>query len=288
MPRQLKLVHFATLLILSVFAFSTNSIASQKDGLLKIHFLDVGQGDSIFVETPSGRQVLIDGGPGNIVLSRLGEVMPFFDKTIDIVVMTHPDADHASGLIDVIKRYNVENVVFSNIVNNKELYKSWKEAVSDEGANIIDSVLGNVIDLGDGANLTIVYPLESIAGKEIEKTNDNSAVLILKYGELEVLLTGDIETKGERAMLLENVNINADVLKIGHHGSKTSTSEEFLSAVSPEVAVIQVGAKNRYGHPTEEVLERLENYDINIYRNDLNGDIKLVSDGVNYLISSQK
>lgn len=288
--RQLKLIHLVTLLCLFVFAYSTNSIASQKDGLLKIYFLDIGQGDAIFIETPSGFQLLIDGGPGNKVLSKLGEVMPFYDKNIDLVVMTHPDADHATGLLGVLERYYVENVVYSDIVIDKALYNAWEEAVVKENSNIIDPFAGKTIELGDGATLNFVYPLESIAGKTVKEgeTNNGSAVVMLKYGGLEVLLTGDLETKGERALILQNIDIDADVLKVGHHGSKTSSSEAFLSAVSPEVAVIQVGAKNRYGHPSPEVLERLENYGIKVYRNDLGGDIKLISDGINYLISAEK
>src|SRR3989344_1137523 len=288
--RRLSLIHLVIILCLSVFALSTNSIASQKDGLLKVYFLDIGQGDVIFIESPSGQQVLIDGGPDNKILSKLGEVMSFYDKDIDLVVMTHPDADHASGLVDVLDRYEIKNIVFSDIINDKALYQSWKGAVSQEGADVIDPVAGKVIDLGDGVTLVIISPLESIVGKTVKEgeTNNNSVVVMLKYKDLEVLLTGDLETKGERAIMLDGINIDVDVLKVAHHGSKTSTSEEFISATTPEVAIIQVGAKNRYGHPVQEVLNRLENFGINYYRNDLGGDIKLISDGNNYLISSEK
>lgn len=286
--RKLSLIHLVIILCLSVFAWSTHSTASQKDGLLGIYFLDIGQGDSIFIETPNGNQVLIDGGPGNRVLSELGEVMPFYDKDIDLVVMTHPDADHASGLVEVMDRFNVKNVVYSDIVSDKALYESWKAAVSKEGANIIDPVAGTVIDLGGGAFLRIIYPLESLTRKEVKNTNDNSVVAMLDYKDLEVLFPADVELRGERAILLSGQDIDADVLKVGHHGSKTSTMEELLSAVSPEAAVIQVGAKNRYGHPKPEILERLDNYGIKVYRNDLNGRIKLTSDGLNYLISAEK
>ncbi|OGN09047.1 MAG: hypothetical protein A3C61_02180 [Candidatus Yanofskybacteria bacterium RIFCSPHIGHO2_02_FULL_39_10] len=286
--RRLSLIHLVIILCLSVFALSTNSIASQKDGLLKVYFLDIGQGDVIFIESPSGQQVLIDGGPDNKILSKLGEVMSFYDKDIDLVVMTHPDADHASGLVDVLDRYEIKNIVFSDIINDKALYQSWKGAVSQEGADVIDPVAGKVIDLGDGVTLVIISPLESIVGKTVKEgeTNNNSVVVMLKYKDLEVLLTGDLETKGERAIMLDGINIDVDVLKVAHHGSKTSTSEEFISATTPEVAIIQVGAKNRYGHPTQEVLNRLENFGIKYYRNDVDGDIELVSDGINYQINA--
>lgn len=288
MQKRLSLIHLVILVCLLVFAFSTHSTASQKDGLLKVYFLDVGQGDAIFIEAPNGNQVLIDGGPGNAVLSRLGEVMPFYDKDIDVIVMTHPDADHASGLVEVLERYEVENIVFSDIESEKALYLAWKEKVSKEEANIIDPTFGKVIDLGNGVILKIIYPFDSFIGQRFDKTNNNSVVAMLKYKDFEVLLTGDIEIKGERALLLEGVNVKADVLKVAHHGSKTSTMEEFVSAVSPEVAVIQVGDDNRYGHPTSEVLERLEKYDIRVYRNDLEGDIKIISDGKNYQVINTK
>jgi len=292
MLKKISLVHIVILLCLFVFAFSTYSTAQEKDGLLKVYFFDVGQGDAIFIEAPNGNQVLIDGGPDNTVLQKLGETMPFYDKDIDVVVLTHSDADHVTGLIGVLKRYDVKNVVYSNIVRKSSLYNAWQKAVAEEDANIIDPVGGlpragrggKVIDLGSGITLSMAHPGEPLGGKVLEKTNNDSVVLMLKYGETEVLLTGDIEAKAERQIILSGADLDADILKVAHHGSKTSTIEEFLYEVSPQVAVIQVGAKNRYGHPTKEVLKRLEDYGITYYRNDIDGDIKVISDGENYQI----
>jgi len=288
MPKQLKLIHLVIILCLSVFAFSTHSIASQKDGLLKVHFFDIGQGDSVFIESPSGYQVLIDGGPDNKILSKLGEVMPFYDKDIDVLVASHPHADHIVGLIDVLARYDVKNIVEAKESYNSAEYQAWEDVIAEEDTKEIEAISGKIIDIGDGVTLTILYPFESVAGIETKTPHDDGVVVMLRYGEFEVILTGDMETKVERRLIMEGYDLDADVLKVGHHGSKTSSSEEFLSAVSPEVAVIQVGVKNRYGHPSPEVLERFENYDIKYYRNDLNGDIKLISDGKNYLISTEK
>lgn len=279
-------MHLVVILCLSVFAFSISSIASQKDGLLKIYFFDVGQGDAIFIEAPNGNQVLIDGGPDNRVLQKLGEVMPFYDKNIDLVVLTHSDADHISGLMGVLERYEVESVIYSNIVRNSTLYNAWQEAVIGEGSGVIDPVAGKVVDLGNGAMLNILHPAESLAGKVMEKVNNDSVVLMIKYGETEILLTGDIEAKAERQIILSKAELNADILKVAHHGSKTSTIEEFLYEVSPWVAVIQVGAKNRYGHPTKEVLNRLENFGVKLYRTDVGGDIKVISDGQDLQITT--
>ncbi|MDO8495927.1 MAG: ComEC/Rec2 family competence protein [bacterium] len=283
--RKLSLIHLVIMLCLSVFAFSTHGTASQKDGLLKIHFFDVGQGDSIFIETPSGRQILVDGGPDNKVLSKLGEVIPFYDKDIDVVVVSHPHADHMVGLVDVLERYDVKNIVEAKESYNSSEFRAWEESVKNENANSIEAISGKIIDLGDGATLTILHPFESVIGDNPKNPHDDVVVAMLKYGELEVMLTGDMETNVERRLIMEGYDLDSDVLKVGHHGSKTSTSEEFLSAVSPEVAVIQVGAKNRYGHPSPEILNRLENSDIKYYRNDVDGDIKLVSDGTDFTIS---
>jgi len=284
MSRQLKLIHLVILLCLVVFSFSTYSIASQKDGLLKVYFFDVGQGDAIFIEAPNGNQVLVDGGPDNAVLQKLGETMPFYDKDIDVVVLTHSDADHVTGLIEVLNRYEVENIIYSNVVRVSSLYGAWQEAVVKEESNVIDPVTGKIIDLGSGVTLTTAHPIEPLEGKVRDKTNDDSVVLMLKYGETEILLTGDIEAKAERRIILNGADLDADILKVAHHGSKTSTIEEFLYEVSPQVAIIQVGAKNRYGHPTQEVLSRLENFGVKLYRTDVDGDIKIISDGKNYQV----
>lgn len=282
--RQLKLVNIIITLCLLIFAYSTYSTAKEKDGQLKVYFFDVGQGDAIFIEAPNGNQVLIDGGPDNAVLQKLGETMPFYDKDIDMVILTHSDADHLTGLIEVLERYEVKNIVYSDIIRNSALYDVWRKAAVREEANIIDPALGKMIKLGNGVTLSTANPVELLDGKVRDKTNNDSVVLKLEYGETEILLTGDIEAKAERQIILNGADIDADIIKIAHHGSKTSTTEEFLYEVSPQIAIIQVGAKNRYGHPSPEVLNRLENLGIKLYRTDVDGDTKVVSDGENFKI----
>jgi len=187
-------------------------------------------------------------------------------------------------LINILNRYDVKNIVEAKESYNSSEFKAWQEAVKNENANNVEAVAGKVIDLGDGVTLTILHPFESVAGDNPKNPHDDVVVAMLKYKDLEIILTGDMEIRVERRLIMEGYDLDSDVLKIGHHGSKTSTGEEFLSAVSPEVAVIQVGAKNRYGHPSPEILKRLEEYDIKYYRNDVDGDIKLVSDGISYQI----
>src|SRR3989338_4496972 len=280
--RQLKLVHLAIILCFSGFAFSINSTASQKDGLLKIYFLDVGHGDAIFVETPSGNQVLIDGGPYNKVIQELAKVMPFYDHDIDMVVATHPHADHIAGLISVLERYEVKNILQAKEYYNSPVVLTWQDAVQGEGANEIEAITGKTIELGNDVVLKIIYPRQSLEGQTVKNPNNNSVVMMLDYKDTEILLVGDIESKVEKELLGDE--IDADILKVGHHGSKTSTTVGFLEKISPQVAFIGVGSKNKFGHPSSEVTQRLENLGIKYYRTDLDGHTEVVSDGQSFKI----
>ena len=165
-------------------------------------------------------------------------------------------------------------------------FKAWEEAVKNENANNIEAIAGKVVDLSGGLTLTILHPFESVVGDNPQNPHDDVVVMMLKYGGLKIMLTGDMEEKVERRLIMAGEVLDSDVLKVGHHGSKTSSSEAFLAAVSPKVAVISVGAKNRYGHPSPIVLDRLENFNIPYYRTDIDGDIKLVGDGTNFAISN--
>lgn len=281
--RQIKLIHLVILLCLSVFAFSTHSTASQKDGLLKIYFLNVGQGDAVFIETPNGNQILVDGGPDNKVIQELAKVMPFYDHDIDMVIASHPHADHIAGLIEVLERYDVENILEAKELYDSPVFPIWYDAQANENTNLIEAVSGQEIDLGNDVKITVIYPNKSYDGILLNKPHQANVVVVLTYRNFRLLLTGDAEASAEKEMINMGQDIDADILKVGHHGSKTSTTQNFLEKVSPEVAIIQVG-KNRYGHPTPEVLKRLENFGVKYYRNDLNGTIKVVSDGESYQV----
>lgn len=254
------------------------------DGRLHVYFLDVGQGDAIFVQTPSGRQILIDGGPDSTILRRLGEVMPLYDRSLDLVVLTHPDADHLSGLNSVLGRYEVNLIWETGMACATSLCLEWEENKREEGAKVQTAFFGQKIEAGDGVSFLVLHPFEDEKGKIFSKRNNAAIVLKLLYGQQSVLLTADIEKQAETKLLAAGADLDADFLKVGHHGSKTSTTAEFLKAVSPLSAFIEVGAKNRYGHPTEEVLSRLENYGVKYYRTDTAGTVELVLDGGNYFI----
>ncbi len=253
------------------------------DGNLKVVFFDIGQGDSAFIETAQGHQILIDGGPGNKVLTKLGKAMPFWDRSIDLVVATHPDYDHISGLVSVLQRYNVKNVLWNGVEVSSKVFDDWQAALAEEKAQVFIAHQGEVIKAGP-VRFFVLYPLTDLAGQFMDKdTNSTSIVLQLVYGKDALLFTGDLPIKSEQELLATGQNVQTDVLKVGHHGSKYSSSLEFLAAVSPKLAVISCGANNRYGHPHQEVLSNLQEFAINVKRTDQLGDIKVVSDGKNLI-----
>lgn len=268
------------LVLLAILSF----FISSPDGRLHVYFLDVGQGDAIFIQTPGGRQLLIDGGPDRAILRRLGGVMPFYDRTIDLVVATHPDADHLAGLVEVLKKYKVENIFETGMACETTLCAEWERAKLAEKGWVNYANLGEEMALEDGVRLIILYPFEELRGQKLSARNNGGVVAKLVYGPQSLLLTGDIEAMVENKLVLAQINLKADFLKIAHHGSKTSTTEEFLKVVTPKAAFIEVGRNNRYGHPTAEVLNRLEKFQIPYYRTDTDGTIELVLDGEDYRI----
>ncbi|MDD5750813.1 MAG: ComEC/Rec2 family competence protein [Candidatus Pacebacteria bacterium] len=252
------------------------------DNNLKVVFFDVGQGDSIFIETPQGHQILIDGGPGKRVSAKLGRVMPFWDRSLDLVVLTHPEYDHLSGLIEVLRRYEVKNILWTGIETSGGLFEQWQKALAAEKARVVFAHAGETIKAGNVFGF-ILSPREDLSGRTSDKgINETSVVLSLVFGANGFLFTGDIGEKTEKALLNGTGDIGADVLKVAHHGSKYSSSKEFLSSVAPRLAVISCGANNSYGHPNKEVLSNLLEFGITVLRTDQKGDITITSDGSNF------
>jgi competence protein ComEC len=253
---------------------------------LEVIFFNLGQGDAIFIQTPEAHQILIDGGPSSAILEKLTREMPFWDRTIDLIILTHPEKDHLIGLIEVLKRYKVENILWTGVIRNTPEYKEWEVLLKKKGAKIFFAKAGQKI-LSQGLIMEILYPLEELAGKEFKNSNDTSIVAKLIFGGNSFLFTGDVGKNIEKELIrqyslsnsAELATLDSDVLKVGHHGSKTSTGDEFIQQVSPEMVVISVGKGNPYGHPHQEVLEILAKYGIRVLRTDREGDIKIFSDG---------
>ncbi len=255
--------------------------------LLKVIFFDVGQGDAIFVETPQRHQILIDGGPSeDLFLEKLSKEIPFYDRSIDLIILTHPERDHLRGLIGVLKAYKVDYVLITGVEKESKDYQFFKKLTEKEKAKVIFAKRGERI-LAGKVSLIVLFPFESLKGKIFKNTNNTSIVSLLKFNKISFLFTGDIYKKIEKELIRE-VNLKADILKVAHHGSKTSSSGEFLKAVSPKIAVISVGKENIYGHPHQEVLERLKKFNINIFRTDKSGDIKFLTDGFLIKIKNSK
>jgi len=214
--------------------------------------------------------------------------MPFWDRTIDLIILTHPKYDHIVGLIEVLKRYKVEQILWTGVVYDTSYYKKWQDLLKQEKAKISIAHAGQRITWsmaypGSGW-IEILYPFDGLEGKRVKNINNSSIVSRLVFGQNSFLFTGDILKSVERQLILaENsgkyVSLNSDVLKVAHHGSKTSSAEEFIERVNPEIAVIQCGKNNKYGHPHQETLATLKKFDIKILRTDRDGDIKIISDG---------
>lgn len=273
---KFKLYFLFGFLLVNVLIWHT-VFTEDRRGTLKVSFLDVGQGDAIFVEAPNGNQVLIDGGSNKAVLKELGKVMPFYDRTIDAVIATHPDKDHIGGLIEVLKNYHSDFVMEPGVSSDTGTYQELKKTITDKKLPRILARRGMSLNLGDGARLNILFPDRDTDGWE---TNTSSIVAKLAYGDTSFLLTGDSPLAIEKYLsMIDGRNLKSDVLKAGHHGSRTSTSESFASLVSPEYAVISAGKDNRYGHPHKEVLDILEKTKATILKTYEQGTISFISDG---------
>lgn len=258
-------------------------VRSLPDGRLHVWFLDVGQGDAILIQTPDGRHILVDGGPSpSALLDQLGEVLPYWARSLDLVVLTHPDADHISGLIPLFDRYRVVTVV-DTVGQGDKGGEAWRAAASAGRAARQTAVRGMRFAAG-AALLTLLSPPDT--NLSIDDGNNGSVVLRLDYGLSSVLLAGDAEEDAEQGMLEAGLPLRAGVLKVGHHGSNASTSAQFLAAVQPRLAVISVGAENRFGHPSPELLGRLEG--IEVLRTDERGRIELVSDGTGWRVYCER
>jgi competence protein ComEC len=229
--------------------------------VLTVAFLDIGQGDSIYIESPSGKQMLVDGGPDASVVRRLSDVMPFFDRSIDVVLATHPDKDHIGGLPAVLSRYRVAYVIDTGATSNTKTSQAYVEArdaeivgTRAEPAQYVTAQRGIVVDFHDGAYARIVYPDADVT--KVSDTNSGSIILQVVYGSTTVMLTGDAPQRVEKyVVMLDGKELHSTILKAGHHGSKTSSAPEFVNVVSPDYTIISAGAHNSYGHPHKEVMD---------------------------------
>ena len=259
---------------------------SLPDDRLKFYALDVGQGDAIFIETPRKAQVLIDGGPDMKVLGQLSAVMPFYDRSIDLLVLTHPQEDHMFGLVEVLKRYRVDKVLMTGVNYPTGTYKEFKRVIEEKKIPVIIVRAGQKINLGGDGVIDILYPNENLSSVDFPgDVNDSSVAALLRFGEKKFLTMGDAGIK-EELDIINSGQADIDVLKVSHHGSRFSTSVLFLEKTTPGIALISAGARNSYGHPHGDTLERLGN--IPVYRTDTQGRIAVITDGEKLIVKTGK
>ena len=270
--RHRKIIYFGVVFLLILAIILAGIIWYEQSQKLKVVFLDVGQGDAILIEQGS-KQILIDGGPsGQVLLNKLGKYVPFWDRNIELVIATHPDADHITGLIDVLKNYSVGAVMQTSVKSESETFKKLEDLIQEKNINNISGERGEEIILSDQVQIEILSPGPETP-MNAQDTNTASIVARLAYGDNSFLFTGDLPAEQEAQLLSQNINLNSRILKVSHHGSKYATSAEFLDAVRPTEAVLSVGKNNRYGHPNQETLDRLNSKNIMIRRTDELGDI---------------
>jgi competence protein ComEC len=279
----MKLFKVITTLVVSCSLLSLPIIShAAKPKNMFVHFIDVGQGDSIYIKAPNGEDILIDGGnkDGSDVVAYLKKQKV---KDIEFMIATHPDADHIGGLDEVLKAFPVKNVYAPKVSHTTQAYKDFLTAVKTKKLTIKTAKADVTLSIKD-VTAKFVGPVKAYSTSD---TNDWSAVLKITYGKNSFLFTGDAETKAETDMIKAKKDLRADVLKVGHHGAKTSTSTAFLNAVKPKYAVISVG-KNSYGHPTKEVLNRLKAAKVTVYRTDQKGTIVFTSNGSKLSLKTEK
>jgi len=261
--------------------------ANVPDNRLHIFFLDVGQGDAILIETPSGQNILIDGGPADgEIVSRLGGRFSYWNRSIDLVVSTHSHEDHIGGLVDVLKRYEVKQVLESFVGYDSLIYQEWQSLIGEEKMKRTVAQSGQHIKLGEGLELEVLYAGGASLGDAASAIDNNSVVSRLVYGDVSVLLTADIFEETERYLLDTRFALSSTVLKVAHHGSDSSSCLEFLSVVKPQVAVISVGADNLFGHPSPNVVDRLGA--THLYRTDVQGTVEFITDGKRLWVKTER
>ncbi|MDP3900543.1 MAG: MBL fold metallo-hydrolase [bacterium] len=247
---------------------------------LIVTFLDVGQGDSALIQTPYGQNILIDAGDvDGKVLGALAQFLPFYDRELDLVIISHPHEDHIGGLEKILQRYDVKKILYTGVAHTAEIYLQTLNEIKYQNIPVVIIERPQTINLGQAANLEIIYPRESLQNKEVSELNNSSIVFKLTYGENAFLFAGDAEAEVEDELLRAGADLSADVFKASHHGSDTSNTAEFLQAVDPEFVVISVGKDNSFGHPAPRVLTRLERMGISVYRTDEDGSVQMAGDG---------
>ena len=279
-----KLILPLFIIILSLFLYQTNDTSNYKNQMT-IHYIDVGQGDCILIQV-NNKNLLIDSGPSSNRKSLLDYLENLNKKKLDYIIATHPHEDHIGNMDTIIRRYNIGSFYSPKVTHSSTTFENMISSLVDKNLkiNILNrGVTG--INLGENTSVSVYSPLENLYSDNL---NDYSPIIKITFLNNSFLFTGDAEISTENTVLSQNENLKCDILKIGHHGSSTSTSPDFITAVNPSVAIISVGKNNPYGHPTPEIISLLNSLNIKTIRTDINGSIIAISDGSNIKIYNIK
>ncbi len=270
----MKKRYYFLLLLIFLIILSLWGISFLPDGKLHLYFVDVGQGDGILMQLPTGEFILNDGGPDNKIINFLSQKIPFYNKKIDLVIMSHPHADHLNGLIEVLKRYEVKNLMLTGVKYNYLGYDQLIELALDKNVNLIyvdgqkDYKFGKVA-------IDILYPNENINGKYFANVNNSSIAFRLIFNDFKAFFSGDLEKEKEELLISQKLHLNSDILKAGHHGSKTSNNLFILEKIRPDWVIISCGVNNKFNHPNPETLKHLQSISQKVFRTDLQGNIEV-------------
>lgn len=272
------------LIILSVVIWYI-ALTEQKNGTLKFAVLDIGQGDALYIESPTGVQVIVDGGPNKTLMKEISAVVPWYDRHIDMIVVTNPDRDHYEGFIPLLDKYSIDVVLEPGTTNPNEAYKILEDKIKEKNIPKILAKKGQRVELGGGAYIDIIFPDRDVSGLT---PNDGSIVMKLVYGDTSVMLQGDSTAKIEEYLRnsVGSTTLRSTILKVGHHGSRTSSTVGYVKAVSPEIAIASSGKENDYRHPHQEVIDTFKKLNIPLYDTCNNGRIVLESDGKNFVLKN--
>ncbi|HLD19690.1 MAG TPA: MBL fold metallo-hydrolase [Patescibacteria group bacterium] len=252
---------------------------------LMVSFLDIGQGDSTLIRTPGNHTILIDAGPTGAVVQKLGKALPFYNRTIDLAIITHPQTDHFAGFLDVAERYTIKQLITSDIPYKSPEWEAFTQKVVAQSIPVSFVSSQRAITIEDGVTIELLWPIATAVDTlHLPDANEGSVVALVRYGDHEFLFTGDISADTEAQLLSHNLIPDIDVLKVAHHGSKTSSSEEFIAQAQPEIGVILLGRDNPFGHPNARTLRTLNQAGVVVYRTDTDGDVTIASDGITYAV----
>jgi len=278
---------FLFIIIFTILLLITLWVLYSKEKNLNIYFLNVGQGDAILIKSPYGQNILIDTGDGNFIIQELDKYLSWWEKNIDLVIITHPHDDHIGGINKLFHYYKIKKILYTGVVHSSPNFLAFLENIQNNETPILIASKQNNIKLSPDQKkqliLKILYPKENFFQKEINNLNNSSIISKLIYHNTSFLFMGDAEKEVEEELINDHqnniINLRSDVIKLGHHGSNTSNTDTFLQSVKPEFGIIQVGKNNNFNHPSPRILKRLQRNNIQIYRNDLHGGIHVDSDG---------